>query len=370
MLSFKDRPGKKQIHHCVAILVLLLLEICIPHAAVKAQTIHLKPFAIRDSQMGGITAFQIIAPADWHKSGGVFWNSNLANLVVADVSISAPDQSAGFFIHPSPLFISGQIENQWPQGQLYLGMVARTIPNSPVDYLRQFVLPQRRSGVQNLHLIKHEDLPQWASQIATTNGQPGGITQGYGTCARFSYTENGEDWEEDFYCVLIVSRANMGPQNLFWLADRNMSVRAKPGRLNMLKPLANIFVNSFRLDKRWYGRFIQVQRQWIAFQQQQIADAGALSDAISRANDQFDQAMMKTWDNRQRAEERASREFSEYIRGTENYSDPVNDIQVELPGGYGHAWTNTMGEYILTDDSGFDPNRNSNADWEPINRAP
>ncbi len=138
----------------------------------------------------------------------------------------------------------------------------------------------------------------------------------------------------------------------------------------MLKPLANIFVNSFRLDKRWYGRFIQVQRQWIAFQQQQIADAGALSDAISRANDQFDQAMMKTWDNRQRAEERASREFSEYIRGTENYSDPVNDIQVELPGGYGHAWTNTMGEYILTDDSGFDPNRNSNADWEPINRAP
>ncbi len=99
MLSFKDRPGKKQIHHCVAILVLLLLEICIPHAAVKAQTIHLKPFAIRDSQMGGITAFQIIAPADWHKSGGVFWNSNLANLVVADVSISAPTNQLGF--HPS-----------------------------------------------------------------------------------------------------------------------------------------------------------------------------------------------------------------------------------------------------------------------------
>jgi hypothetical protein len=248
-------------------------------------------------------------------------------------------------------------------------MIVMPMPNDPVSFLEQIVLPQQRPGVTNLKRVRHKDLPDWAHSVAAANAQPGVMIQGFGTCARFAYTENGQAWEEDFYCVVLVSRSNLGPQNLFWLADRNLSVRAYKGRLDAMQPMANAFVNSFRVERKWYGRFINVQKQWIANRQQGIANAGALSQTISRSNDQFDSAMMQSWNARQRAEDRASREFSEYIRGSENYHDPVNDMRVELPGGYDYAWTNALGEYALSNDADFDPNRHSSIDWVAIEHA-
>jgi hypothetical protein len=43
---------------------------------------------------------------------------------------------------------------------------------------------------------------------------------------------------------------------------------------------------------------------------------------------------------------------------------------VELPSGYGHAWANNLGEYILTEDPNFDPNVQSNLHWEPMQQPP
>lgn len=324
-------------------------------------------FAVKDPHMGGLPAFKVLAPANWQLKGGLNWDTRLANLVTVDVAITAPDGTAGFYVHPAPMFVSGQIQYQWPQGQLYLGMYVVPMPDSPVEYLEQHVLPRQRPDASNLRLIRQKDLPDWANGIARANVQPGNTPRGYGTCARFAYSQNGRRWEEDFYCVVLVSGISGAP-NLFWLADRNLSVRAPAGKLDALQPLANAFVNSFRVERQWYGRFVQVQQQWIAAQQQGIANAGALSRAISRSNDRFNEAMTASWRRRQQAEDRASREFSEYIRGTEHYQDPVNDTRVELPGGYDHAWANALGEYILSNDAGFNPNLDSNVSWTAISR--
>lgn len=351
-------------------LAAVVINFCSADARLSAETLRLKSYDVPDQQMGGLPAFRVLAPANWKRRGGLTWDANLANLVTADVSITAPDGSAGFFIHPAPMFISGQIQYQWSQGQLYQGMIVMPMPNDPVAFLRQIVLPQQRPDAMNLRLVKHRDLPEWARSVAAVNAQPGGMPQGFGTCARFAYVENGQTWEEDFYCVVLVYRPNMGPQNLFWLADRNLSVRALKGQLDTMQPMTNAFVNSFRVERKWFGHFVNIQKHWITSRQQGIADAGELSRAISRSNDAFDRAMMQSWNARQRAEERASREFSEYIRGSQNYNDPINGTQVELPGGYDHAWTNALGEYVLTDDAGFDPNRHSNIDWVTMESSP
>ncbi|BBO84528.1 hypothetical protein DSCO28_50940 [Desulfosarcina ovata subsp. sediminis] len=350
---------------CVAA-VIVVASASLMHPAMAATPLFMQTVTINDPQMGGIPAFRVLAPADWRPSGGLTWNIALANLVTADVAITAADGSAGLFVHPGRLFISGQIEYQWQRGQPYLGMIVMPIPDSPAAFVQQIVLPEQRPGARNLRLISQKDLPEWANSIAAANQQPGGITRGYGTRARFSYTENGVAWEEDFYCVVLVFKPQMGPPTLLWQPDRNLSVRARKGRLDALDPLANAFVNSFRVDRSWFARFTKVQQQWIAARQQGIANAGALSRAISRSNDAFDNALAQSWKTRQQAEDRASREFSEYIRGTENYNDPSSGNPVELPGGYDHAWGNSLGEYVLSNDSGFDPNQHSSTDWVAI----
>lgn len=329
----------------------------------------MKLYKIQDVQMG-IPAFHVLAPSEYKLNGSVTWNNALANLVTADVAIVSPDQSVGFYVHPAPLYISGVIERQWPAGQWYLGMMVTPMPNSPAEFLQKMLLPQRRPKAQNIQLVKQTELREWANSIALQNAQPGTNFQGFGVCARFSYTENGQQWEEDFYCVVLVSSPQMGLQNYRWLADRNLSVRAHAGKLNALEPVAKTFVNSFRVEKRWFGRHKQIQGQWIAAQQQGINNAGTLSRIISQANDHFDQTIVQSWNARQQADDRASREFSEYMRDSENYNDPVNDLQVELPGGYEQVCTNVNGEYILSNEPGFNPNRNSNIDWSEIQRIP
>jgi hypothetical protein len=137
----------------------------------------------------GIPAFHVLAPVGWLVSGGLTWNQNLANLVTANVSITDPDQSVGFYVHPAPQYISGQIQRQWPTGQLYLGMIVTPMPNSPTEYVQQLLLPHQRPNAQNIRLVSEQDINAWANRIAALSGQG---TMGYGTRARFSYFEGGK----------------------------------------------------------------------------------------------------------------------------------------------------------------------------------
>jgi len=41
---------------------------------------------------------------------------------------------------------------------------------------------------------------------------------------------------------------------------------------------------------------------------------------------------------------------------------------MELPGGYRQAWTNSLGEYILSDDPNYNPNIGSNVNWTEMPR--
>jgi hypothetical protein len=47
----------------------------------------------------------------------------------------------------------------------------------------------------------------------------------------------------------------------------------------------------------------------------------------------------------------------------EGFYDPNRQDVVELPSGYGHAWANNGGEYVLTDDPNFNPNQESTQSW-------
>jgi hypothetical protein len=50
----------------------------------------------------------------------------------------------------------------------------------------------------------------------------------------------------------------------------------------------------------------------------------------------------------------------------DGFYDPHREEVVELPSGYGHAWANNLGEYILTEDPSFNPNLESTQHWEPM----
>ncbi len=58
------------------------------------------------------------------------------------------------------------------------------------------------------------------------------------------------------------------------------------------------------------------------------------------------------------------------MRGVDEYYNPVEQRNVELPSGYGNAWLNGNGEYIVTDSLNFNPNVELNGNWQRLESKP
>ncbi len=127
-------------------------------------------------------------------------------------------------------------------------------------------------------------------------------------------------------------------------------------------------IRSFRLNPQWYARYMQVSQYLIQNQIQQIRHIGQISQIVSQTSDQISDMIMDSYNQRQETLDRLSTQFSQTIRGVDEYHGPFEERGVELPGGYDHAWSNALGEYILTDDPSFDPNIGSNLDWQAMER--
>jgi len=77
--------------------------------------------------------------------------------------------------------------------------------------------------------------------------------------------------------------------------------------------------------------------------------------------------MMKSYNQRQEVNDRIAKNFSQYIRGVDEYKTP-DGRPVELPSGYNHVYTNGQGEYVLSNEPGFNPNAYSNQNWTRLEK--
>jgi len=54
------------------------------------------------------------------------------------------------------------------------------------------------------------------------------------------------------------------------------------------------------------------------------------------------------------------------LRGVETYIDPATRTRVDLTTGYQGAWTNGLGDYVLSDAPGFNPARELEGNWTAL----
>jgi hypothetical protein len=93
-----------------------------------------------------------------------------------------------------------------------------------------------------------------------------------------------------------------------------------------------------------------------------------LSD-VSRTLSDTSDMVMAGYESRSAAFDRMSDGWSQAMRGVDSYVTSGGGPGVELPGGYEHAWTNGLGEYVMTDSSFLDPNAFASGSWERMQRG-
>jgi hypothetical protein len=325
----------------------------------------------------GVEAFHMLIPADWQFEGGVQWVMNNPGMpAVVAFRAYNPQGVEAFEAFPNLPFYwtnNPMVTMMFPVGSYYYGNEVRP-PAPALQALQEIVVPRYRGQMADLQVVAQEHLPELAQQLRANDPSAGaGVTSADGARVRLRYHAGEQAVEEDVFGVVEVTRVPMPlmmgmAENIFWMADYLFSFRARAGQLDNLSDMFMSIVRSFRLNPQWYARYMQTSQYLIQNQIQQIHHVGQLSRIISQTSNQISDMMMDSYNQRQQTLDRISDRFSQTIRGVDEYYDPVEQRGVELPGGYEHAWSNALGEYIVTDDPNFNPNVGSNLSWEEMKR--
>ena len=264
--------------------------------------------------------------------------------------------------------------SMFPVGSSYMGSEVRPQAASLDDLFNGVFIPRFRGREVNLRVLEVKALPDLARQMgAGQQAAPGMSSSSTGGKARFKYTRDNRGMEEEMFAVVETYMTPIPTAmgriiNVNWTVDYLFSFKAEEGKLDAGAKTFQTMVHSFKLNPQWFNKYAQLSQYLVNAQIKRIDNIGQISRIVSQTNNEISDMIMGSYQKRQVVYDRISTNFSRAIRGVDAYTDRLNNATVELPSGYDRAWTNNLGEYVLSDDPGFDPNIGSQQNWGLMER--
>jgi hypothetical protein len=335
-----------------------------PTSATPQGSLKFTRIGVKDPGINNIEAVSFLIPAGWKTEGGVQWfpdYSILANLLM---KVTDPQTGAQIEFLPAQNFTwLNQMVVPMQPGTNYMGNILWQPIGDIPTFIKTFYAPQALPQLQNARQVAVEDLPKIANEVAKTLGGAGTAKSAR---VRYEYQRNGQLWEEDVFITLTYYPWQLGT---LWSVNSAYAFRAPKGQLDTIKPLMTTTISTIRLSQEWYGGYMYVQKLFNDRMNQSIRNARAISDTITRNSEEIRQMFADSYKQRSESQDRISQNFSEYIRGVETYNDPYGGHPVQLPSGYNDAWVNARGEYLLSNQAGFDPNVGDTTEWRRMPAA-
>jgi hypothetical protein len=340
----------------------------------NSDNLKFKKFVCIDTQGTGSEAYSFLMPSEWKFEGGITWNPE---------QVAMPASNAFRVFNPVGLEEFEGFANQcffWstnpglltinPPGSKYFGsIVAR--PVNAVTALQE-IIQRDRSRFSGFSIVSKNDLPELVEALGIRNQSQGPvITEGTGAKIRFSYVKNNIPMEEEIYGVVeqvkLPVQSMSGTQySIWWFIDYVFSFKGKAGQLEEQTKLFQTITSSFRINQRWQAKYNNVIEYLAQQQIHRIHNIGEFSRILSRMSDQMRSDQLQQYEQRSNVYDKVAQQHSDNMLGIERYYDPFEEREVQLPGGYNHAWCNNLGEYIMTDNPNYNPNVESNLTWKPI----
>ena len=338
-------------------------------------TVKFKTASFIDSEGIGTKAFSMLIPSDWQAEGNIDWILDTPAMPVAgDFRAWNPNGKEEFHLFPNQAFFSSNnpmILQTFPTGSRYFGALVRS-PLGPIEALKEIAIPLFRSDAENLQVVSQEELPQVKQHFQTgTDPATGVITSAEGGKIRVEYTLNGLAYEDEMYCIIqsqdIPVQTIYGTtRNINWYMTYVESFRAEKGKLDSQAKTFQTISYFARTDINWLNKYNQVVNYLIQKQIQQIQSLGQLSSIVSQTSNEISDANFEAWQQSQNVKDRLADDFSNSILGLDSYRNPIDGSTVELPSGYSSVWANSLGEYALSDSPSYNPNTESNLNWQQM----
>ncbi|MFH1176661.1 MAG: hypothetical protein V1750_04565 [Acidobacteriota bacterium] len=344
----------------------------------EGHMIRLKPYSCVDQQGIGGEAFSLLMPADWQFEGGIYWRlDNPGFPAYSACRVSNPRGAEEFEVFPNlPYFWTNNpmVSNMFPVGAKYFGNTVHP-PLGATQALRQLVLPAYRGNAVALSVTGEQPVPELARLVQEMQArmQPQAGIQVDAAKIRFTYTAGGQPIEEELYGVVQMFSFPLQTMygtvtNQTWWVDYLFSFKAARGRLDAASKLLQTIAFSFKVNPQWFARYSALIETLIRQQIQHIRHVGEIGRMVAETGREIREDQMRSWEANQAVYDRLATDWSQHIRGVDEYYNPFEERAVELPSGYDNAWVNNLGEYIVSESPSYDPNLGSNLSWQQMQR--
>ena len=353
---------------------LFLLTDC--STAPANEIIYLRTVQIMDDYGWGrpVPVKSLLIPAGWHTRGGLQWKNTLClnDLTGENFAASSPDGRLMFEILPG--YSWQWATNQISQANIRISGCVLAPPRNPVETLHDIVAAYRRGA----HVRAVESSSKTAREVYNElyrlygyyyNAQ--GITlRTDAVKASIEYQADGMAFEErlTFSWVEATIPVMQSPPVYTYFIRDIATFRAPRGQLQKHEPLFASILASIHDNPVWQNAILQL----VANISSNISrEAGNRAAIWRNSMNQIGELRIRTWQQNQETVNRVSGSWSRAFRGVDRYRDPGSGQAIELPTGYGNAWSNGMGGYVLCVDPSFDPNTNRSLrgqNWHRIQR--
>ena len=328
-------------------------------------------------RMTGMEAFRLLIPKGWQAEGTISWSANPALPAQARFRFYNPNGAEEFNLFPTQSYF-------WTNNQMFLStnppgsLRFGTLVMRPIDLRNAFmqvIIPKFRTKVSGLKITEEKQVAELA-RLARGELIRGVHSSAEGGKIRIQYQQNSRLIEEEIYAAvsqfvtdLPGSAFSRGYFIDYWYIDYVFSFKAEKNRLDSQSKVFQTMVYSLKVNPRWFARVSNVKEMMVQQIIRGIKAVGRIGEMVARAGSEMRADQMHAWEQRQQAQDRIAQNFSDYIRGVDRFHDPFSGKEVELPSGYGRAFANNLGEYIVTDSPSYNPNIGSNLHWEELTPA-
>jgi len=327
--------------------------------------------------MTNMQVFSMLVPKGWKVEGGVTWSADPALPARSGFRFYNPKGSEELNFYPARAYF-------WTNNQLFLTTNPAgtfrlgTLVGKPVSLRRAFtetIIPGADRKMDGMEIINEEKVPELA-ELAKGEAAQGVNAAAEAGKMRVTYKENGRQMEEEFYAAVSQFVINMPASAMsgsyyinYWYMDYVFSFRDQKGRLDSRAKLFQAMIYSIKFNQNWVAKVVNVKEMLAQRYIQGIKAVGQMGQMIAQAGSQMREDQQQAWEARQAVNDRIVQDFSDNIRGVERYNDTRAGKEIELPAGYGNAWANDLGEYIVSDSPSYNPNLDSSQHWEQLEPA-
>jgi hypothetical protein len=297
----------------------------------------------------GIVAYTCLIPSGWKTQEKCIWINQY-----------------GFFreVHsPDGTCSLTELYNVSNQFQLIGGRLKQGM--APPTSVSSFLIQTCRQSHPGTHfdIVKQTNTPLPQDAAQAHRAMFGGLSE-----VVLHFQKNGAPYE--ICCTAELSGRTYGNggggafsvQTGSWDIDLVLGVEGPVSKDAMLTKDLLVLLGSNRSTKEFDNVDAQFSGQTLNNANRQIQLDGEISKIIAKNADDRRNAIMGRTSN-------GSSNYLDFLGNSETYKSPFNNEDVQLSNGYKEAWSDGQGNYIMSDEAGYDPNKGSTVTWSRMKKG-